>query len=123
MIAVLRNKNIPNVNAVHGDILATDYQDAAGLDSGFDLIYASSVCGFLPDYSNAVQALARLLKPDGHFIQWDWRASDGDDFGLSEGQIRNALQTAQLRSIQVEQAFSIVSDEQSLDVLIGAGLA
>ncbi len=73
MIAVLRNKNIRNVIAVHGDILATDYQSEADLDSKFDLIYASSVCGFLPDYSNAVQALARLLKLGGYFIQWGWR--------------------------------------------------
>ncbi|MFW8637251.1 class I SAM-dependent DNA methyltransferase [Cribrihabitans pelagius] len=123
MIAVLRGKSIRNVIAVHGDILAADYEDTADLDSGFDLIYASSVCGFLPDYANAVQALARLLKPAGQFIQWDWRASEGGDFGLSENQISNALQAAELRSIQVEQAFSIVSGEQSLPVLIGAGFA
>lgn len=123
MIAVLTDKNIPNVIAVHGDVLATDYQDEADLDSGFDLIYASSVCGFLPDYANAVGAFARLLKPGGYFIQWDWQASDGNDFGLSAEQIRNALQAAELRSIQVEQAFSIEADKQSLPVLIGVGVA
>lgn len=121
MIAVLENKHIPNVIAVHGDILATDHRCEVDLQSGVDLIYASSVCGFLPDYEGAVLALARLLRPGGRFIQWDWQASDGDDFGLSENRIRNALQTAKFGSIRVEQALSIETDEQTLPVLIGAG--
>jgi len=123
MIAVLENKHISNVIAVHGDILATDHRCEVDFQSGVDLIYASSVCGFLPDYEGAMLALARLLRPGGRFIQWDWRASDGDDFGLSENRIRNALQTAKFGSIRVEQAFSIETDEQTLPVLIGAGVA
>jgi predicted TPR repeat methyltransferase len=122
MIAVLENRHIPNVIAVHGDILATDHRCEVDLQSGFDLIYASSVCGFLPDYEGAVLALARLLRSGGRFIQWDWRASDGDDFGLSENRIRNTLKTAKFESIRVEQAFSIETDEQTLPVLIGTGI-
>lgn len=122
MITVLENKHIPNVIAVHGDILAPDQPCEVDLQSGFDLIYASSVCGFLPDYEGAVLALARLLKSGGRFIQWDWRASDGDEFGLSENEIQNALQTAKIESIRVEQAFSIETDEQILPVLIGTGI-
>ena len=122
MIEVLEKKNIPNVVAVHGDILATDHRREADLGAGFDLIYASSVCGFLPDYEGAVLALKRLLRSDGQFIQWDWRASDGDEFGLSENKIQNALQTAKIESIRVEQAFSIETDEQILPVLIGTGI-
>lgn len=124
MIAVLRTKNIPNVTAVYGDILAADHRCCeVDMQSGFDLIYASSVCGFLPDYEGAVLALARLLRPGGRFIQWDWRASDGDDFGLSENRIRAALQAAKFLSIRVEQAFSIETDGQTMPVLIGTGVA
>jgi predicted TPR repeat methyltransferase len=122
MIAVVENRHIPNVVAVQGDILATDHRCEVDLQSGFDLIYASSVCGFLPDYEGAVLALARLLRSGGRFIQWDWRASDGDDFGLSENRIRNTLKTAKFESIRVEQAFSIETDEQTLPVLIGTGI-
>lgn len=122
MIAVLESKHVPNTIAVHGDILATDHRCEVDLQLGFDLIYASSVCGFLPNYEGAVLALTRLLRPGGRFIQWDWRASDGDNFGLSENKIRNALQTAKLESIRVEQAFSIETDEQTLPVLVGTGV-
>lgn len=121
MIAVLENKKISNVVAVHGDILASDSKCEVDLGAGFDIIYASSVCGFLPDYEGAVLALARLLRPGGHFIQWDWRASDGEEFGLSEHEIRKALEAARLESIRVEQAFSFETDEQTIPVLIGAG--
>jgi len=122
MIAVLENKHIPNVIAVHGDILAADQTCEVDLQSGFDLVYASSVCGFLPDYEGTVLALARLLRRGGRFIQWDWRVSDGDEFGLSESKVQNALQTAKIGSIRVEQAFSIETDEQILPVLIGTGI-
>lgn len=123
MIAALERKHIPNVAAIHGNILSIDHPYETEWQSRFDLIYASSVCGFLPDYEGALLALARFLTPGGRFIQWDWRASDGDDFGLSESRIRNALQAAKLESIRVEQAFSIETDEQDLPVLIGTGVA
>ncbi|MEO9574237.1 MAG: class I SAM-dependent methyltransferase [Roseobacter sp.] len=123
MIAVLESKHIPNVIAVHGDILAPDQPCKVDLQSGFDLIYASSVCGFLPDYEGAVLALAGLLRSGGRFVQWDWQASDGDEFGLSEDQIQNALQKAKFESIRVERAFSMETDGQILPVLIGTGIA
>ena len=122
MIAVLEKKNIPNVIAVHDDILAANHERNSDWQPGFDLIYASSVCGFLPDYEGTVLAFAQLLRAGGQFIQWDWQAEDGDDFGLSQPKIRDALQTANFGSIRVEQAFSIETDEQALPVLIGTGV-
>jgi SAM-dependent methyltransferase len=121
MIAVLQGKGIRNITAIHGDILDHDFPVDARVFSDFDLIYASSVCSFLPDYPNAVAALARMLRPGGHFVQWDWLASGGDGFGLSGAQIRNALGGAQLRNIRVEPAFEIGAEGETLPVLIGAG--
>ena len=122
MIEVLKSKDVRNVTAVHGDILDDGLRFERSLLSDFDLIYASSVCGFLPDYENAVISLTRLLKRGGNFVQWDWQASDGDDFGLSKDQVRSALNKAQLGFIRVEPAFAIEADEQTLPVLIGAGV-
>ncbi|WP_299951705.1 methyltransferase domain-containing protein [uncultured Ruegeria sp.] len=122
MIAVLNAKNLPNVRAVHGDILARDVREVETGFSGFDLICASSVCAFLPDYSGAVAVLAGLLNKGGQFVQWDWQASDDDGFGLTIHQMKTALDAARLGSIRVEQVFEINSDAQTMPVLMGAGI-
>ncbi|WP_298856085.1 methyltransferase [uncultured Ruegeria sp.] len=122
MIAVLKAKNLPNVRAVHGNILAGDVREVENGFSGFDLICASSVCAFLLDYSGAVAVLAGLLNKGGLFIQWDWQASDDDGFGLTTHQMKTALETARLGSIRVERVFEINSDAQTMPVLMGAGI-
>ena len=88
MIAVLKDKYLGNVRAIHADILVGDVPIAADWLADFDLICASSVCGFLPDYIGAVTTLTGLLKKGGQFVQWDWQASSDEDFGLTEPQVR-----------------------------------
>ncbi len=122
MIAVLQAKNLPNVRAVHGDMLAGNVQDLETGVPGFDLICASSVCAFLPDYNGAVAVLAGLLNKGGHFVQWDWQASDDDGFGLTLQQMKTALEATRLGSIRVERIFEFKSDEKVMPVLIGAGV-
>ncbi|MDA0367290.1 MAG: class I SAM-dependent methyltransferase [Proteobacteria bacterium] len=122
MIAVLKRKTLDKVTALCGDILDDGFRLGVG-PSGFDLIYASSVCSFLPDFEGTVVSLARLLKPGGHFVQWDWLASGDEGFGLTPSQIRSALSNAQLQSTRVEQAFMIGADGTTLPVLIGVGVS
>ena len=122
MIAALTKKKIRNVTAIHADILDNSFQHGRNFFSEFDLVYASSVCSFLPSYEHAVTVLTRALRPGGHFVQWDWQASDNDGFGLTENQISNALKRVQLSSILVEPAFEIQADGQAMSVLIGAGV-
>jgi len=76
MIDIVRNKidtlNLDSVAATCVDILEPKtplHQQALGR---FDLITASSVCSFLPDYSLAMKRLSSFLKPGGVFVQWDW---------------------------------------------------
>ncbi len=121
MIAVLKGKNLRNVVAVHGDILDDGYRFDGNLLPRFDLIYASSVCGFLPDYENAVTTLTRMLKPGGHFVQWDWQASDDEGGGLSDNRIKTALEKAQLGAVQVGPAFTIMAENTAMPVVMGAG--
>ncbi|MBO9433710.1 methyltransferase domain-containing protein [Ruegeria sp. R13_0] len=122
MIAVLQEKQLQNVRAVHGDILAGGVPELENGFSEFDLICASSVCAFLPDYNGAVAVLAGLLNKGGHFVQWDWQASDDDGFGLTLKQMKAALEAARLGSIRAERIFEFKSDEQVMPVLIGAGI-
>lgn len=121
MIEVLKGKEISGLTAHHGNVLNDDFRRNKNLVSGFDLIYASSVCSFLPDYEGAVMKLASLLTRGGYFVQWDWQANDAGDFGLAAGRIRNALESAHLGSILVEPAFTTEPEEQAMTVLLGAG--
>tara|TARA_R110002020_G_scaffold87061_1_gene214887 strand:+ start:2209 stop:2802 length:594 start_codon:yes stop_codon:yes gene_type:complete len=122
MIAALTKKNIGNVTAIHADFLDSDYQHEGNRFSDFDLVYAASVCSFLPSYEHAVAVLTRALKQGGHFVQWDWQASAEDGFGLTETQFGDALKRARLGSIRVEPAFAIQADGQTMPVLIGSGV-
>lgn len=121
MIAVLEEKALPNVRALHLDILESSGQGGGEGLSGFDLICASSVCGFLPDYKSAVAALAGRLNSGGLFVQWDWLASEEGGSGLTEQQVRDALRGAGLGSIQVAHAFTMGAGGQAMPVLMGAG--
>ncbi|MGJ8569507.1 MAG: class I SAM-dependent DNA methyltransferase [Hoeflea sp.] len=122
MIAGLKEKGLPNVTTVHADILDINFQHERSHLSDFDLVYASSVCSFLCNYEDAVCALARTLKRGGYFMQWDWLASDDDGFGLTENQMSNALKRARFSSFQIEPAFVIQAEGQTMPVLLGVGV-
>lgn len=122
MIAALTRKRIQNATTIHADVLDSDSQHEGNCFSEFDLVYASSVCSFLPSYEHAVVVLTRALKQGGHFVQWDWQASEEDGFGLTVNQISNALERARLNSIRVDPAFTIHADGQTMPVLIGTGV-
>ena len=72
MIEQLKQKSISNVTPI-ADFLSPELIDnEPQLGREFDLITASSVCAFLPDYKATLKLLRSLLKPRGFFIQWDW---------------------------------------------------
>jgi trans-aconitate methyltransferase len=70
MIQGLRQRHpLPNVVPVSGLLTEGMVQETACLQTKFDLIVASSVCGFLPDYPGTLQILRSLLAPQGIFVQ------------------------------------------------------
>ena len=124
MLGRLKAKAIANVTALCADLDdPATRADAAWLGS-LDLIVASSVCGFLPDYEKTVRTLSAALRPGGYFVQWDWLAADGDaEYGLPQARIENALHGAGLEDVTVRQVFSVTFDGEALPVLMGAGRA
>ena len=90
------------------------------LNNGFDVIVASSVCGFLPDYEATLTLLKSVLNPSGVFVQWDW-LSQGEisDFGLSEEEVISAYEKSGLSLVAMTQAFSLSGRNGSIPVLMG----
>jgi 2-polyprenyl-3-methyl-5-hydroxy-6-metoxy-1,4-benzoquinol methylase len=90
----------------------------------FDLITCSSVCAFLDDYPETVESLAKLLRPGGALVQWDWELDPDSDepFGLTRGQIEGALSAAGLKVVRVDVAFDIEFEDKHMRPLIGVGV-
>ena len=65
MLAVLERKDLPNVETLGVELTSEAVAKHPILQSPFDLIVASSVCGFLPDYEGSLALLASLLAPGG----------------------------------------------------------
>lgn len=123
MIEVLRRKEIGNVTAVCADVSDRAGHSTASLFSEFDLIVASSVCSFLPDYESTIGVLSRTLNPNGYFVQWDWLSSGNDGFGMTVDRVSNALIGAGLRCIHVDTAFAVTLGDEEMPVLIGVASA
>ena len=123
MIDALSSKAIGNVKAICTDIIGDGPHRDETWFGNFDLIVASSVCSFLPNYDGSVEVLARVLSPTGYFVQWDWLSTDDDGFGLTLDRVSDAFDKAGLRCVSVERAFDVAVDDGKMAVLIGVARA
>jgi 2-polyprenyl-3-methyl-5-hydroxy-6-metoxy-1,4-benzoquinol methylase len=119
MIEVLRGKirdsEISNVTTLSTAVSAATIGESAELHNKFDMIVASSVCSFLPDYETTLGDLSSLLKPGGYFIQWDWLAD------MSVTRIQNAFDASGLVGHNIDEGFVMNSDKKSMPVVMGIG--
>ena len=123
MTAVLRKKAIGNVTAICADLDDEAVRAECFWFSGFDLIVASSVCGFVPDYGSTLKLLAGALVDGGMFVQWDWMASDREEFGLSEERVESALRSAGFTEIQIGTPFKLSMQGAERPVLMAYAVA
>ncbi|MEH6580030.1 MAG: class I SAM-dependent methyltransferase [Amphritea sp.] len=120
MISVLNRKQLGNIDALAVELTQETIQSNPSLQRQFDLIVASSVCSFLPDYESTLQLLKTLLKPKGVFVQWDWLNTGGaSGFGLSKEAVESAFVNAGLEVASITQAFTLESKQGSMPVLMG----
>jgi len=122
MIKLLAKKNLPNVSTISGFLTQDLINTSPHLANKFDLIVASSVCGFLPDYEMTLGQLKSLLKSGGVFIQWDWLSDDdSSEMGLSEDRVVRALKANEFSEIQVQKPFEMNSSNGTMTVLMAIG--
>lgn len=118
MIDVLRQKGMPNVTEICADIDDPAVRSAVPWPGGYDLVVASSVCGFLPNYEMTIDVLSQALKVSGYFVQWDWLSSE-DEPGMTMDIISEAFESAGLDNVHVGAAFSVVFDGKEMPVVMG----
>ncbi|MBU3006171.1 class I SAM-dependent DNA methyltransferase [Paraglaciecola arctica] len=119
MIKRVANKNLDNVSSVAGFLTQELINRHPQFPNKFDLIVASSVCGFLPDYESTLGLLKTVLKRGGVFVQWDWLAKDdSSETGLSENRVTEALKSNGFIDIELEKPFAMTSSKGTMTVLM-----
>lgn len=80
MIAKVEAAGLAKVKARHGVV---DDAFAREFESSVDLVVASSVCAFVPDYLGLLNHIATMLREGGVFLQLDWQDEKAtlDDHG------------------------------------------
>jgi len=123
MIGVLQSKNLPNITTVIDTLTENTINVNTALHNKFDLIVASSVLGFIPDYESTLSLLKSLLASDGILIQWDWLSSaDNSDFGLSIEKTKSAHLRAGFNLTSVTTPFSLANSTGTQTVLMAVSM-
>lgn len=122
MIEKLEAKKLINVTTV-SEILDQELIDNSPLfQEPFDLVVASSVCGFLPAYPATAKLLSSLLSENGIFVQWDWlQQSEESEDGLSKEEVEAALRNANFSATTISVPFEMSSPEGTMPVLMAVG--
>lgn len=124
MIRVLNEKFAEtkhrNVITIAGSLTERLRERHPDLRRSFDLIVASSVCTFLPDFSEQLTLLAKMIRPGGLFVHWDWHASAGDwAKGFTVAEVEGAYRTAALHLVSCGVGFDFTFGDCSYEVLMG----
>ncbi len=121
MIDVLNDKKLINVSTLSTFLSKESIRTNHLLHDKFDLIVASSVCSFLPNYESTLILLKSLLTKNGIFVQWDWLAQEeGSRTGLTNRRVQSALESAGFNTVNLTQPFSLESSKGSMDVLMAS---
>ena len=120
MISVLNSKNIRNVISISEPLTTELIKNSTAFENKLNIIVASSVCSFLPDYESTLKLLKSLLLNDGFFVQLDWLSPENKpEFGLSEARINKALKDAGFKQVSITKPFSISGSEGNMPVVMG----
>lgn len=122
MIKQLNKKGLNNVSTISDYLSVELVQSHLELENKFDLIVASSVCGFLPDYEATLSLLKSLIKEGGVFVQWDWLSNDdSSDMGLSEKRVKQAFVANGFVNTRITSPFTMSSSKGNMPVLMAIG--
>ena len=120
MIAVLQSKKLPNVTSLSEPLTSELIKYNPAFINKFNIVVASSVFSFLPNYDSILKLLKSLLVTDGLLIQWDWLSSDSNpEFGLSETVIKQSLNNAGLKQIALPKPFYFTTEKGNMLVIMG----
>ncbi|PMH44504.1 SAM-dependent methyltransferase [Vibrio sp. 10N.286.49.B3] len=120
MIEELDNKMLGNVEPVVDYFSRGLVAQHPAFRKQFDMVVASSVCGFVPQLQETVSVIYSLLDAGGTFIHWDWLTeSDEGDFGLSMHKAESTLTAAGFDTVEMSTPFEVETKQGTRKVLMG----
>ncbi|MEH0689369.1 class I SAM-dependent methyltransferase [Vibrio cholerae] len=84
----------------------------------FDLVVASSVCSFLPNYAETADVVYSLLDAGGHFVHWDWLSDGNQEGGMSKEHVNQVLTGVGFSEVLTSVPFAIDTPHGKLPVLM-----
>ncbi|NAX22256.1 class I SAM-dependent DNA methyltransferase [Vibrio sp. V39_P1S14PM300] len=120
MIEQLDSKELANVEPVVDMLTRGLVALHPAFRGQFDLVVASSVCGFLPNYSDVADIVYSILDEGGLFIHWDWLVENDQD-GLTVSRVKTVLSSVGFEDVSVSVPFELQTQEGTLKVLMGVG--
>ncbi|MDN3715908.1 SAM-dependent methyltransferase [Vibrio breoganii] len=119
MIEELDKKTLANVEPVVDELTRGLVAQHPAFRKQFDLVIASSVCGFIPDFKEAATIIYSLLDEQGIFVHWDWLSEDESE-GLTQESAHSILHQAGFSDIEISIPFEIeMKDGTTMPVLMG----
>ncbi|CAM3071145.1 class I SAM-dependent DNA methyltransferase [Vibrio rarus] len=119
MIEELDKKALHNVEPVVDELTRGLVAQHPAFRKQFDIVVASSVCGFVADFKETAVIIHSLLDELGVFVHWDWLSDDSDQ-GLTQQSAHSILHGAGFTDIEISIPFDIkMKDGSSKPVLMG----
>ncbi|WGV98969.1 methyltransferase domain-containing protein [Vibrio sp. YMD68] len=121
MIEQLDMKELVNVEPVVDELTRGLVAQHPAFRNQFDVVVASSVCGFLPSFSETADVIYSILDSEGIFVHWDWLTEQDEDYGLTHTKVEQVLTSVGFDSVTVSKAFEIKTEHGVQSVVMGVG--
>ncbi|WP_428774449.1 class I SAM-dependent DNA methyltransferase [Vibrio sp.] len=120
MIEQLDKKELDNVEPVVDLLTRGLVAQHPAFRKQFDLVVASSVCGFLPNFSDVGDIIYSILDHGGYFVHWDWCVEDDAvPYGLTKSRVEQVLTSIGFREVTVVEPFELETKQGVQKVLMG----
>ncbi|RQW64881.1 class I SAM-dependent DNA methyltransferase [Vibrio viridaestus] len=123
MIEELDKKDLSNVEPVVDFLTRGLVAQHPAFRKQFDIVVASSVCGYLDNLSEAVEIIYSLLDKGGYFIHWDW--INDDEYrseGVSTIQMQDELIQAGFSRVKMSHTYRLKTAKGGKSVMMGVAV-
>jgi predicted TPR repeat methyltransferase len=118
MIEQLDKKELVNVEPVVDFLTRGLVAMHPAFRDQFDVVVASSVCSFLPNYSDVADIVYSLIDEGSYFVHWDWLSEKDEMGGMTKRHVHQVLTSVGFEDVVVTTPFAIDTPNGKQTVLM-----